>query len=248
MLPCLPRSPALSPPPDFRRRSPATELMDTEPVGAEDFSGCLADLATVNRVTFAHRPTLAFLARATRRQPPGTAGTSVLDVAYGHGDMTRAIRRWCDRRGLAAALSGIDLNPHSATAARAATPAAMRIEYRTGDVFDHAPDPRPDYVVSSLFTHHLPDADVVRFVQWMERTARLGWFVNDLHRHRLPYEGFRVLSRAMRWHRFVQHDGPVSITRAFVPSDWTRLLAEAGVPEAEVRRVLPWRLCVARLR
>ncbi|MGI3778869.1 MAG: methyltransferase domain-containing protein [Janthinobacterium lividum] len=234
--------------PDFRARSPATELMDTEPVAAEDFRRCLADLATVNRVTLAHRPTLAFLARATRAHPPGPAGISVLDVAYGHGDMTRAIRRWCDRRGLPATLSGIDLNPHSATAARAATPAAMRIDYRTGDVFDAAPDPRPDYVVSSLFTHHLPDADVVRFVQWMERTARLGWFVNDLHRHRLPYEGFRILSRTMRWHRFVQHDGPVSITRAFVPADWTRLLAAAGTPDAEVRRVAPWRLCVARLR
>ena len=237
---------------DFSRRSPDTELMDTEPVGAEDFRRCLADLATVNRVTLAHRPTLTFLSRATRRRPPGPLGTSVLDVAYGHGDMTRAIRRWADRRGLAVALSGVDLNPHSATAARAATPDAMRIDYRTGDVFGFDPDPRPDYVVSSLFTHHLGDADVVRFLQWMERTARLGWFVNDLHRHRLPYEGFRILSRAMRWHRFVQHDGPVSITRAFVPADWDRLLAEAGIdagPEgARVRRVAPWRLCVARLK
>jgi len=237
--------------PDFHGRSPAAELMDTEAVDAEDFRRCLADLATVNRVTLAHRPTLGFLRRAVRRHPPGPGGIRVLDVAYGHGDMTRAIRRWCDRREIAATLSGVDLNPYSAVAARAATPESMRSDYRTGDVFDHAPDSRPDYIVSSLFTHHLPNADVVRFVQWMERTARLGWFVNDLHRHRLPYEGFRVLSRAMRWHRFVQHDGPVSITRAFVPQDWARLLAQAGVEpgvEAEVRRVLPWRLCVARLR
>ncbi len=219
--------------------------MDTETVDAEDFRRCLADLATVNRVTFAHRPTLAFLRRAVRRRPG--AGFRLLDVAYGHGDMTRAIRRWCDRRGIAAELSGVDLNPYSAIAARAATPESMRIDYRTGDVFDERPEPRPDYIVSSLFTHHLSDADVMRFLHWMDTTAVRGWLVNDLHRHRLPYEGFRMLSRAAGWHRFVQHDGPVSITRAFVPAEWRRLLAGAGV-EARVRRVAPWRLCVERLR
>ena len=47
--------------------------MDTEAVDADDFARCLADLATVNRVTLAHRPTLAFLARATRHLPRGSA-------------------------------------------------------------------------------------------------------------------------------------------------------------------------------
>ncbi len=85
------------------------------------------------------------------------------------------------------------------------------------------------------------------FLRWMERHARHGWFVNDLHRHALPYHGFRLLARAMRWHRFVQHDGPVSIARAFRRAEWQRLLAEAGVP-GEVRWVFPFRLCVGRLR
>ena len=49
----------------------------------------------------------------------------------------------------------------------------------------------------------------------MERHARHGWFINDLHRHPLPYHGFRLLARVMGWHRFVQHDGQVSIARAF---------------------------------
>jgi hypothetical protein len=41
-------------------------------------------------------------------------------------------------------------------------------------------------IVSSHFAHHLSDADLVRFLRWMEGAARLGWFVNDLHRHWLP--------------------------------------------------------------
>ena len=45
-------------------------------------------------------------------------------------------------------------------------------------------------------------------------SARIGWFVNDLHPHALPYHFFRHWSGLARWHRFVQHDGPVSIARA----------------------------------
>ena len=39
-----------------------------------------------------------------------------------------------------------------------------------------------DFVVSSLFTHHLSDAMIVRFLRWMEATARRGWLIYDLQR------------------------------------------------------------------
>ena len=230
---------------DLSRRSSLPELMDTERVDQADFARCLADLATVNRLTLAHRPTLAWLARATRELPPG-GSFRVLDVACGEGDMLRAIARWAARHGLHPVLEGVDLNPHSAPAARAATPPGMAITFHTADVFEFRPELPPDFVVSSLFTHHLADAQVVRFLRWMSATARRGWFVNDLHRHPVSFHGFAALAAAARWHRFVRHDGPVSIARAFRPAEWQSLLAEAGV-SAEVRRVFPFRLCVGHL-
>ena len=89
---------------------------------------------------------------------------------------------------------------------------------------------------------------MVRFLRWMEASAVRGWFVNDLHRHALAYHGFRALSRLAGWHRFVQHDGPISVARAFRHRDWERLLDEAGLRGvAEVRWYTPFRLCVGRL-
>jgi 2-polyprenyl-3-methyl-5-hydroxy-6-metoxy-1,4-benzoquinol methylase len=228
---------------DFSTRSTATELMDTEDVDAADFGRCLADLETVNKVTFAHGPTLRWLARASQ----GMAGFSLLDVAYGHGDMTRAIHRWAGRRGLSVRLSGVDLNPSSAIAAAAATPPGMEIAWHTSDVFAYAPTEPPDFIVSSLFTHHLSDAQVVRFLAWMEQTAVRGWFVNDLHRHPIAYHGFRAMSAAARWHRFVRHDGPVSIARSFVRADWERAVSAAGVP-AEIGWKFPFRYCVGHIK
>ena len=226
-------------------RSDAPELMDTGCTDAADYAACLRDLAQVNTVTLARRPTLAWLDRAMRRRSPGEA-ISVYDVAHGHGDMLRAVARWGRRRGRAVRLGGVDLNPEAAAAARAASP-GLALDLTTGDVLAADPQPAPDYIISSLFTHHLDDAHVVQFLRWMERHARHGWFINDLHRHPLPFHGFRLLARTMRWHRFVQHDGPVSIARAFNRAEWQRLLAEAGVP-GQVRWVFPFRLCVGRLR
>ena len=231
---------------NFSARSAATELMDTEIVDAEDFGRCLSDLATVNRLTLAARPTLAWLRQATRDLPRGTP-LAILDVASGHGDMLRAIRRWGDRRGLVLRLDGVDLNPYSAVAATAATPDGMEIRFHTADVFTYAPAEPTDFVISSLFTHHLADADIVRFLRWMEATARRGWFVNDLHRHPISYHAFRLMSAVAGWHRFVQHDGPVSIARSFRRADWQGLLAAAGVPGA-VRWHVPFRFCVERVK
>ena len=226
-------------------RSTAAELMDTDCTDAADYAACLRDLARVNTVTLARRPTLGWLDRAMRRRARGET-ISVYDVAFGHGDMLRTIARWARRRGRPVQLRGVDMNPGAAAAARAASP-GLALDLATGDVLATAPDPAPDYIVSSLFTHHLSDAQVVAFLRWMERHARHGWFVNDLHRHALPYHGFRLLARVMRWHRFVQHDGPVSIARAFRRAEWERLLAEAGVP-GTIRWTFPFRLCIGRLR
>lgn len=233
----------------FATRSPETELMDTEEVGLEEFRACLVDLAKVNRLTFTHGPTLAWLKRATRGLARGDA-LRLLDVAYGQGDLLRAVHRWATRRGLAPNLSGVDLNPWSAATARDATPAGTRIDYATGDVFRYEPAEPVDIIVTSQFTHHLSDDDVVAFLRWIDAHARKGWYIVDLQRHAVPYHLFGLLSRIAGWHRFVRHDGPVSIARSFHMDDWRRAVAAAGLPaaEIEIRWHVPFRISVGRIR
>jgi 2-polyprenyl-3-methyl-5-hydroxy-6-metoxy-1,4-benzoquinol methylase len=228
---------------DFSRRSTLTELMDTEAVDAADFSRCLGDLRIVNIVTLGTWPTLRWLGRATK----GMSAFSLLDIGFGHGDMLRAIAKWAGKRGKEAMLSGIDLNPSSEIAARAATPAEMNIAYHTADVFDFVPAAPPDFVVSALMTHHLTDDQVIAMLQWMDRTATRGWFISDLHRHPIAYWAFRIMAALSGWHRFVRHDGAVSIARSFRRSDWERYLAAAGVT-AEIKWRLPFKYCVGRLK
>jgi len=231
----------------FAERSPETEMMDGDRVTAADFAACLRDLATVNTVTLARPPTLRWLDAATAAMNPGDAFT-LLDVGYGEGDMLRAIHGWAATKGFRARLIGVDLNRRSEPAARAATDRMLGIDFRTGDVFDFDPATPVDFIVSSLVTHHLTDRQVGRFLMWMEAKAVRGWFVNDLRRHWFAFYGFTALAAVMRWHPFVRHDGPVSIARSFVPDEWERVLAVAGITEATVAKVFPFRLCVGRMK
>jgi trans-aconitate methyltransferase len=228
---------------DFSQRAELDELMDTDCTGFEDYRDCLADLARVNRASLAYRPTLDFVSRLPRGRE-----LHVVDVGCGYGDMLRVLDTWAQRRGVALRMTGLDRNPWAARAAAEATRPGRPIQWVTADVFEF--EPRAcDVVISSLFTHHLSEAELVRFLRWMEAWAELGWFVNDLHRHPLPYHVFRYGSRLAGWHRFVQHDGPISIARAFSRADWVRLLAEVGLnPQTlPIRWWMPFRLCVERL-
>ena len=229
----------------LRQRSSRLEILDTQTVTDARYAAVLADLAVVNTLTRARPPTLRFLARAAHRAPGRVF--RILDVGFGEGDMLRRIHRWGTRRGMQFELAGIDLNPGCAAAARAATPPGMEIDYRTGDLFDVLPGGY-DLVLSSLFTHHLDDAQLIAFLRWMEASAGIGWFVNDLHRHALAYHGFRLLAAAARFDPIVRHDGAISVTRGFRRRDWERLLRAAGVNGAAIEWHLPFRFCVSRLR
>jgi SAM-dependent methyltransferase len=211
--------------------------MDTDCVDFEDYRSCLRDLSRVNIVTLTHRPMLSWLAAR------GTGDFSVLDIACGHGDALRKIRG----RFPAARLTGIDLNPWAVRAAQAATDPASGIDFINGDAFAYRPAEKFDFIITSQFTHHLTDDQVVGFLRWLQENAARGWFISDLHRHAFPYYGFPLLARAMFWHRFVREDGQISIARAFVRAEWQTLLRQAGITgqQATISWHIPFRLCVA---
>jgi len=222
-------------------RATAEELMDADDLAPETYARVVHDLAKVNTLTLARRPTLAFLTSLNAKR------LRILDVGYGDGDMLRAIHRWAVRNNVEATLTGIDLNPRSRAAAIEATPPGMAIDWRTGDYADCAGEGW-DVVISSLVAHHMTHDQLVAFLRFMEREAARGWFVNDLHRHGFAWLGYPLLATMMRWHPIVRHDGRLSIARSYRPSEWAPILAEAGITGADVRRVFPFRLCVSKHR
>ncbi len=231
---------------NFDRRSTQNELMDSESIDFAEFDECLRQLTIVNIFTLAYRPTLHWLRRMLEKASPrGT--TSILDVGSGGGDMLRRIWKLMTRHDLNADLTGVDLNPWSKQSAEQVTPAELKIRFETSNIFSFDETRHFDFIISCNFTHHLTDEELVRFIQWMDKHAKRGWFINDLHRHRLPYYFVKAAFRILPLSRMMRSDGPISISRAFVATDWRRLLVEAGIPaqRTSIKWYFPFRYVVA---
>lgn len=232
---------------DFTRRAELSEFMD-EPCSREVMRACLRDLARVNRWFLAYRPTLNWLSSLPLRSQP--APIRILDVGCGFGDSLRQIERWALRNNVSVELTGCDLNADTISIAAESTPAGSRIRWIASNIFALTPGEPIDIVLSSLLTHHLSEAEIIRFLCWMETTTQIGWFINDLSRASIPYMLFKAFAKAVKLHPFVQHDGPVSIARAFVEDDWRRMCAAAGLAQADIsiQGFTPARLCVGRTK
>lgn len=231
---------------DVRYRSTDIELLDEGADNFEEFHGCLRELETINQLTLAYRPTLAWLKPWLRS---GEA-FSLLDVGCGGGDM---LRRIAGNAGASPVeLIGVDLNPWATKAAELSTirssgnEALGGIRYATADIFRFERERPIDLVISSLFTHHLNDEQLVDFLRWMHDRAQRGWFINDLHRHALPYHFIKLATRSFSSNRLIRNDAALSVARSFTRRDWAALLDRAGLADhAQVRWHFPFRFCVS---
>lgn len=233
--------------PDFRYRAQLVERMD-EPCTPDQLRACLRDIARSNHWTLGYRPTLHWLNTIASTLPSRTEPLRILDVGSGYGGALRRIEQWAVARSLPVELTGLDLNPDATFIAAEATPASSNIHWETADVFSYTPPRPPHLILSSLFKHHLNNADIVRFLRWMEHPAQFAWFINDLSRAPIPYHAFRVFAKLARLHTFVQYDGPVSVERSFIPPEWRDLCASAGLStgDFQIQPFKPARLCISR--
>ena len=223
-------------------RSRQSEQMDADDLDPATYAKVMVGLARINRWTFTAHSVLPFLKRTAGNAP----SFSLLDVGFGQGDMLRIIERWARRRGIAAKLVGLDLNPRSAPIARDATDGDTRIDFRTGDYADQTDS--FDFIISSQVAHHMTDAQLQHFIRHMEGAARRGWVIGDLHRRRLPYEFYPLLARALGVHRIVREDGQLSIARSFRRAEWADIMDRAGLTldQYRITRRFPYRLSVER--
>jgi len=219
---------------NFSKRSTEIELMDSEVVSYAEFNNCLRHLEWVNIFTLAYLPTYFWL-KKTIAKNSHKEKISIFDVGSGGGDMLRKIRHWTSGGKIKFTLTGIDINPWSKKSAEEMTPKAACIKFETADIFTLGAKQKPDFIISSLFTHHLDNKSLIKFIRWMDSQANCGWFINDLHRHFIPYYFIKLLTRVIPINRLVKNDAAVSVARAFRKKDLWRIIDNAGIARDKIR-------------
>ena len=137
---------------------------------------------------------------------------------------------------------GCDISDHALDAARRRAE-ATEVPFETHRV-DITSDPLPpaDFVLCSLFLHHLETPMVTRLLRNMADATRRTMLVSDLQRTRfgllLAWTSARIFSRSP----VVHFDAPASVRAAFTIDELEALMRTAGLEQATVTRAMPERM------
>jgi len=229
----------------FNSRSLTPERMDTETLSPETTAEILRALETINLWLGGVRATLWHLNRFSRYWSPGQT-IRMIDWGTGGADIPRAIIRWARAKRFHVEIVGMDNNAVTLDYARAACRDYPEIRILEGDLTQlprlHEPF---DYAISSLCLHHLTDEAILNLLAKSDRFTQRGIIMNDLKRSARAWAWIWLLSRLGRAHPIVQHDGPLSVKRAFTPRELRNLALKANVPYARVYTHFGYRLTLA---
>lgn len=201
----------------------------------------MRDIRFINRFAGDNRALKKTLLREIEKENP--AEFSVLDVGAGSGELLRTIAAFARKTKRKANLFGLELNERSARAILEESENFAEIKSVRADAL-LAPfaDGAFDYAICSLFTHHFADENAVKILTEMNRVARRGVFVIDLHRHPAAYALYKIFCVVFRVSRLVREDGSLSILRSFKPAELKLLARKASLENVSVKRHFPFRL------
>ncbi|MGA0199554.1 MAG: methyltransferase domain-containing protein, partial [Prochlorotrichaceae cyanobacterium] len=161
-----------------------------------------------------------------------------LDLGTGIADLPEVVVRWGNQQSpsIPVEIVAVDANPVTVDYARQALnkrlppELASQIQVEVADALalPYATDSF-DVVMASMFLHHFAETNSIVIVGEMQRIARNGIIINDLHRHPLAYYGIYSLTRLLPASPMVQNDGPLSVLRGFAASDLKTIATGAGL-------------------
>jgi 2-polyprenyl-3-methyl-5-hydroxy-6-metoxy-1,4-benzoquinol methylase len=213
--------------PSFKNRSYQKELLDGDAIPFDAIRQNMFELDKINHLLGGHR--------ITRKGVQALIGKSknsrwhIAEVGCGGGDNLRIIQQWAATNGIKITLTGIDINSECIAYAQSLH-STSSINYIISDYKDVQFEQAPDIIFSSLFTHHFTDEELAVQLRWLYAHSRIGFFINDLHRHPLAYYSIKTLTQLFSSSYLVKNDAPLSVLRGFRKKEWQRLCEQAGIP------------------
>lgn len=203
----------------LRTRSMAKEYLDEEEIPTLELYRNLLELNIINRFLGGHKITR----KGAEALLQGRA-LHIAEIGSGGGDNLACLRMYDP-----ASLTGIDYKSDCVAYAARRYPDIRFV------CADYRQAPPADIFFSSLFCHHFSREELIAQLQWLKNNSRVGFFINDLHRHPLAWISIRVLTVLFSRSRLVKHDAPLSVARGFRRHEWEEMLQAAGISNYRIR-------------
>lgn len=211
----------------FVYRSYQKELLDRDNIPFEHIKQNMRELDTINHYLGGHRITLCGL-RWLLKATPVIDPLHIVEIGSGGGDNLRVVKQWAHRSGRKVVLTGIDINPECVAYAQGVED-NKDIQFWCSDYREARFTYPPHVIFSSLFCHHFGEEELVQMLQWMRHNSRIGFFINDLHRHPVAYYSIKAITQLLSRSYLVKNDAPLSVQRGFKKEDWEALFDKAGI-------------------
>jgi ubiquinone/menaquinone biosynthesis C-methylase UbiE len=212
----------------LRHRSVEPEIMDDLDCKGPVVEQTLRELDAINRLLGGNDVTINGVEQLLEHS--GKTKFVVADIGCGSGDMALRIVKWSASNGKDLSVIGFDANPNIVAFAREACKGISNVSFEVLNVLEEVFAKKDfDIVVATLFTHHLEDDQLVALLRTMKSQARIGFVINDIHRHVFAYHAIGILTRLFSRSAMVKYDAPLSVRRAFKRKDLTSILGRAGI-------------------
>ncbi len=222
--------------PDFSKRSYQKELLDRDDIPFADIKQNMQELDFINTYLGGHNITIHGLQSLLHISVGHRQPITICEIGCGGGDNLRVIRNWCSKKNIPVQLIGIDINPHCIEYAKSRKQ-NEQIEFITSDYYIVNFDEKPDIIFSSLFCHHFTNDELPEQFNWMKEQSKLGFFINDLHRHPIAYYSIKILSSIFSKSYLVKNDAPLSVLRGFTKRELTAITKQLSI----INYQLKWR-------
>jgi len=165
----------------------------------------------------------------------------LLDVATGAGDLTVRMAQRARREALPLTVAGCDKSKTAlAHAQERARMRGVNVRFFPLDIFKDT-IPEFDVVVSTLFLHHLGSDETVRFLGNLRASAKKMIVISDLRRSALGWLAAYLVSRIVSRSPVIHYDAPQSVRAAYTMGEIRALCRAAGLRDAEIRPIWPFR-------
>ena len=205
---------------NLSKRSYKKELLDQDDIPFEDIKQNLKELNTINTLLGGHSITLAGIKQLLTERDKEI---HIVEIGCGGGDNLAYLQKKLKGN---LKFTGIDLKDSCIEFAKETYPNInfVQSDYREADF-----EAKPDIIFSSLFCHHFTDEQLIEQFEWLQNNARIGFVINDLHRHPLAYSSIKLLTSLFSKSYLVKNDAPLSVARGFKKAELDRLLTSAQI-------------------